>query len=337
MEYRLLGKTGISISEFTLGAMMFGAMGNSDHDDSIRIIHKAMDAGVNVIDTADVYSNGESEEIVGKALRGRRHEVILATKFGLPIGSDPNQRGGSARWIKQAVEDSLRRLGTDYIDLYQIHRPDYATDISETLAALSELVQAGKVRVIGSSTFPAELIVEAQWAAERRSLHRFLTEQPIYSIFTRRLEAHILPTAQRYGMGVLTYSPLNGGWLSGRANQMESHRAKRRPSMYDTSVPENRAKVDALEKLNDLASEAGISLPHLAVSFVLSHPGVSSVIIGPRSHEQLEGLLNGAEIRLTEDILDRIDEIVAPGTDLNPQDNYNDTPPALMDKRLRRF
>ncbi|GGG78801.1 aldo/keto reductase [Paenibacillus radicis (ex Gao et al. 2016)] len=336
MKYRILGATGISVSEITLGTMMLGAMGNTDHDDSIRIIHKALDEGINFIDTADVYSMGESEEIVGKALKGRRDHVILATKFGFPMGSDVNQQGGSARWIKRAVEDSLRRLGTDYIDLYQIHRPDYYTDINETLSALSDLIHEGKVRAIGSSTFPAEAIVEAQWAAQQGGHHRFLTEQPMYSIFTRKLEGAVLPTAQRYRMGVLTYSPLNGGWLSGRMEPHASHRAKGRPSMYDATNPVLQPKVDALRKITALAEEAGIPLPHLALAFVRSHSAVSSVIIGPRKMEQLESLLSGADVDLSDEILDRIDEIVPPGTDINPADNYAADHPALANKRLRR-
>ncbi|MCL6458066.1 MAG: aldo/keto reductase [Gorillibacterium sp.] len=336
MKYRILGRTGMSVSEFALGTMMFGAMGNPDHDDSIRIIHTALDAGINFIDTADVYSRGESEEIIRKALKGRRQEVILATKFGLPMGADANQRGGSARWIKLEIENSLRRLGTDYIDLYQIHRPDPNTDISETLSALSDLIRSGKVRAIGSSTFPAELIVEAQWAAQQGGHHRFLTEQPMYSIFTRKLEAAVLPTAQRYGMGVLTYSPLNGGWLSGRTDLTTSHRASTTPTRYDPTVLGNQAKAEALRKLTTLANKAGIPLPHLALAFVRSHPAVTSVLIGPRTQEQLEGLLAGAELELSEELLDHIDEIVPPGADLNPADNYAAEPLALADKRLRR-
>ncbi|KAI7282676.1 hypothetical protein KC345_g3385 [Hortaea werneckii] len=324
------------VSEMTLGTMMFGAMGNTDHDDCERIIHRALEAGVNFIDTADVYSIGESEMITGKALKGRRDSVVLATKFGLPMGQDMNQKGASARWIKRAVEDSLRRLGTDYIDLYQLHRPDYTTDMSETLSALSDLIHEGKVRAIGSSTFPAELIVEAQWASQRGGHHRFLTEQPMYSIFTRKLEGAVLPAAQRYGMGVLTYSPLNGGWLSGRTDLKGSHRAAGRPSMYDADNPAVQLKVEALSKLTVLAEEAGVSLPELALAFVRAHPAVSSVIIGPRTMEQLEGLLRGADLELSDAILDRIDEIVPPGSDLNPADNYAADHPAIANKRLRR-
>jgi aryl-alcohol dehydrogenase-like predicted oxidoreductase len=336
MRRRILGGTGISVSELALGAMMFGAMGNRDHEESIRMIHAALDAGINVVDTADVYSAGESEEIVGKALKGRRDDVVLATKFGLPMGRDPNQGGGSPRWIARAVEGSLRRLGTDHIDLYQMHRPDHGTEIDETLGALSDLVRAGKVRAIGSSTFPAELIVEAQWAAERRGHHRFRTEQPRYSIFNRTIEASILPTAQRHGMGVLTYGPLGSGWLSGRADPTRGHRATSASGVFDLSVPENRAKLEAVGRLSQLAADAGMPLTHLAIAFVRSHPAVTSVLIGPRTPEQLEDLLAGAGVQLSDDVLDRIDAIVAPGTELNSDDNYRAAPPALQDARLRR-
>jgi aryl-alcohol dehydrogenase-like predicted oxidoreductase len=326
----------MSVSEFALGTMMLGAMGNADHDESVRIIHSALDAGINFVDTADVYSRGECEEIVGKALAGRRDDVVLATKFALPMGRDANHRGGSRRWIVRAIEDSLRRLGTEYIDLYQMHRPDHDTDIDETLSVLSDLIRAGKVRAVGSSTFPAELIVEAQWTAQRRGHHRFRTEQPRYSILTRTIEGAVLPTAQRYGMGILTYGPLNSGWLSGRADPTMSHRATVAARNFDLTVPGNKAKVDAVAQLTALAGEAGVPLAHLATAFVLSHPAVTSVIIGPRTPEQLDDLLAGADAELGEDVLDRIDEIVPPGTELNPADNYFATSPAIEDKRLRR-
>jgi aryl-alcohol dehydrogenase-like predicted oxidoreductase len=336
VQQRILGATGMSVSQYALGTMMFGAMGNRDHDDCVRIIHRALDAGITFLDTADVYSLGESEQIVGKALEGRRDQVVLATKFGLPMGQDPNLRGGSRRWIVRAVEDSLRRLGTDHIDLYQMHRVDYSTALDETLAALSDLVRAGKIRAFGSSKFPAETIVEAQWTAERRGHHRFLTEQPMYSIFTRRLEAAVLPVAQKYGMGVLTFSALNGGWLSGRADVTAGHRAVSRPEGYDPTTQTGRAKAEALAGLTALAAEAGMSLPRLAVGFVLSHPAVTSVLIGPRTQEQLDSLIFDGDLALTDDLLDRIDEIVPPGTDLSPADNYMDAPPSLTDKRQRR-
>jgi aryl-alcohol dehydrogenase-like predicted oxidoreductase len=336
MKRRILGATGISVSEFALGAMMFGRMGNPDHDDSVRIIGRAIDAGINFIDTADVYSGGESEEIVGQAIKGRRDDLVIATKFGMPMGQDPNQSGGSRRWIMTEVENSLRRLGTDHIDLYQMHRPDHQTEVGETLSALSDLVQAGKIRAFGSSMFAAELIAEAQWAAERRGTHRFVTEQPMYSIFTRKAEAAVLPTAQRYGFGVLTFGPLNSGWLSGRADLAAGHRATYRPSTFDPATPAGQLKSAALGKLTALAAEAALPLPHLATAFVLAHPAVTSVLIGPRTYEQLDGLLSGAGVELSGDILDRIDEIVPPGTDFDPADTYFATPPALEHSALRR-
>jgi aryl-alcohol dehydrogenase-like predicted oxidoreductase len=338
MRRRTLGGTGISVSEFALGAMMLGAMGNTDHDESIRMVHAALDAGINLVDTADVYSRGESEVIVGRALKGRREHVVLASKFALPMGSDPNESGGSRRWIAHAVEESLRRLDTDYIDLYQMHRPDRSTDLDETLSALSDLVRSGKVRAIGSSTFPAELVVEAQWVAEQRGHRRFMTEQPRYSIFNRTIEANVLPTAQQYRMGVLTYGPLASGWLSGRDDPMTGHRATGLGARgFDLSIPGNRAKLDALQELTALARDAGLPLTHLATAFARAHPAVTSVLIGPRTPQQLDDLLAGADEVLDEDVLDRIDEIVPPGTELNPADNYSATHPAVGDKRMRRL
>jgi aryl-alcohol dehydrogenase-like predicted oxidoreductase len=335
MKRRILGATGMSVSEFALGAMNFGGWANGDHEESVGLIHAALDAGVNLVDTADVYSDGESERIVGEALKGRRDEVVLATKFGLPMGEDANRRGGSARWIRRAVEDSLRRLDTDHIDLYQMHRADYDTDLDETLGALSDLVRAGKVRAIGSSTFPADLIVETQWAAQRGGHRRFVTEQPRYSILNRTVETAVLPTAQRYHMGVLTYGPLSSGWLTGR-NPADGQRVKWSARVFDLSVPGNQAKAQVVGQLGELAQQAGISLQHLALAFVRSHPAVTSVLIGPRTPEQLKDLLAGAEVELGDDVLDRIDELVAPGTELNAADNYFADPPAITDKRLRR-
>jgi aryl-alcohol dehydrogenase-like predicted oxidoreductase len=340
MKRRILGGTGISVSEYALGAMMFGKIGNPDHDDSVRIIHRALDAGINFVDTADIYSAGESEEIVGKALKGRRDDVVLATKAHLSMGPDANP-ANSRRWLVREVENSLRRLGTDRIDLYQIHRPDPATDIDESLGALTDLVRAGKVLAVGSSTFPAEQIVEAQWVAEKRGHVRFRTEQPPYSILARGVEAAVLPTAQKYGMGVLTWGPLSAGWLSGRYTQAsdvtsrDGGRVATESHKFDPSVPENASKLAAVGELSKLAADAGLTLPHLAVGFVLAHPAVTSVIIGPRTMEQLESLLSGADTVLAADVLDRIDEIVPPGTDLNRADSYY-TPPALADESLRR-
>jgi aryl-alcohol dehydrogenase-like predicted oxidoreductase len=339
VEFRLLGRTGVEVSPLCLGAMMFGAWGNTDHEESIRIIHRALDAGINFLDTADVYSGGESEEIVGKALAGRRDDIVLATKFHGRMGDGPNRFGNSRRWIVREVEASLRRLQTDYIDLYQVHRPEPDTDIDETLGALSDLVRAGKILYCGSSTFPAESIVEAQWVAERRGRERFVTEQPPYSLLARGVEAHVLPVCQRYGMGVLSWSPLAGGWLTGRYRKgqepPESTRRDRVWGRYDLSRPENVRKLDVTEELALLAEEAGISLIHLAIAFVLRHPAVTSAIIGPRTMEQLESQLGAAEVVLDEALLDRLDEIVPPGRNLNPADaGY--TPPALGDASLRR-
>ncbi len=339
MNHRLLGRTGVSDSQLCLGAMMFGAWGNPDHDESIRIIHTALDAGINFIDTADVYAQGESEQIVGKALKGRRDDIILATKFHGAMGDDPNRQGSSRRWIIRAVEDSLRRLDTDWIDLYQVHRPRADTDIEETLGALTDLVHQGKIRYIGASTFPASQIVEAQTVARDRGYQRFVTEQPAYSMLVRRIEADILPTCQRHGMGVLSYSPLTGGWLSGRwrkdIGQQASSRASRLPERFDLSRPANQRKLDAVEELAQLADDTGITLIQMAIAFVLTHPGITSAIIGPRTMDQLEGQLAATDVVLEPDVLDRIDEIVAPGTTVNPVDNSFDNP-ALAPTARRR-
>jgi aryl-alcohol dehydrogenase-like predicted oxidoreductase len=340
MLTRGLGSTGVQVTPLCLGAMMFGAWGNPDHDESVRIIHRALDAGINFVDTADVYGAGESEQIVGKALAGgRRDNVVLATKAHGPMGRDANERGNSRRWLIRECENSLRRLGTDYIDLYQIHRPDPATDIDETLSALTDLIRAGKICYAGSSTFPAAQIVEAQWAAQRRGRERFVCEQPPYSILVRGIEADVLPTCQAYGMGAIVWGPLASGWLSGSyrkdAEPPVSRRAQRLPHRFDLSLPGNQLKLEAADKLADLAAEAGISLIHLALAFVIQHPGVTSAIIGPRTMEHLESHLGAAEVRLTPELLDRIDAIVAPGTNLNPADRGYE-PPALAEAGLRR-
>jgi aryl-alcohol dehydrogenase-like predicted oxidoreductase len=339
MEYRELGRTGVTVSPLCLGAMMFGAWGNPDHEDSIRIIHRALDAGINFIDTADVYSQGESEEIVAKALAGRRDEVVLATKFHGTMGEGLNRSGNSRRWIVQEVEASLKRLGTDWIDLYQVHRPEPGTDIDETLGALTDLVRAGKVRYIGSSTFPPSAIVEAQWVADRRGRERFVCEQPPYSMLVRGIEAEVLPTCRRYGMGVIPWSPLAGGWLSGGYRKGQdappSTRSARIRGRYDLSLPENQAKLDAADRLAQLAEGAGISLIHLAIAFVIRHPAVTAAIIGPRTMEQLESQLGAADVVLSDDLLDAVDAIVPPGHNFNPAD-AGWTPPALADASLRR-
>jgi aryl-alcohol dehydrogenase-like predicted oxidoreductase len=325
MDYRTLGRTGVEVSPLCLGAMMFGDWGNTDHDDSVRIIHRALDAGINFIDTADVYSRGESETIVAKALAGgRRDNVVLATKVHGRMGDDPNQFGNSRRWIVKEVEASLRRLNTDWIDLYQVHRPEPDTDIDETLGALTDLVRQGKVRYIGSSTFPASRIVEAQWVARDRGRERFVCEQPPYSLLVRGVENDVLTTCRRHGMGVIPWGPLAGGWLSGRWRKgqepPQSSRADRLPGRYDLSIAANQRKLDAVEALAQLADEAGMSLIHLGLAFVINHPAVTAAIIGPRTMEHLESQLGAADVKLDPAILDRIDEIVPPGVNVNPSD-----------------
>ncbi|MFD0687216.1 aldo/keto reductase [Actinomadura fibrosa] len=335
MQYRKLGRTGVEVSTQCLGAMMFGAIGNGDHGDCERIVHRALDAGINFIDTADIYSAGESEEIVGKALKGRRDDVVLATKFFNPMGEDRNRRGGSRRWIVQAVEDSLRRLGTDHIDLYQMHRRDWDTDLEETLSALTDLVRQGKVLYIGSSSYPADWIVEAQWAADRSGGARFVCEQPQYSIFARSVEEAVLPACLRHGMGVIPWSPLAGGWLTGKYRRGEQAPAGsrfasgvgnqrwRRSVDEDPSAP---VRFDAVERLSKIADDAGLPLTHLALAFVTEHPAITSTIIGPKTLEQLDDLLAAADVRLDTAVLDAIDEVVPPGTDLPGIDHLDGNP-----------
>ncbi|MDT0300885.1 aldo/keto reductase [Streptomonospora wellingtoniae] len=331
MQYRTLGRTGIKVSPYALGALMFAtSVGNPDPDDSVRIIHRALDAGINLVDTADAY--GDSEEIVGRALKGRRDDVVLATKVGRPMGAGPNRQGASRRWITTAVENSLRRLRTDRIDLYQLQRPDPDTDIEETLSALSDLVRSGKVRAIGTSTMPASGIVEAQWAAERRRLERFSTEQPPYSLLDRGAEREVLPTAQHHGMGTLVWGPLGQGLLTGRVRKGRQN-GLRRAGLFDHLNDERR--LDAVERFVSLAEEAGLSLTHLAMAFATAHPGVTAAIVGPRTMSHLDDLLSGVDVALTGDILDRIDEIVPPGTDVGTLDQAY-VPPALRQPSLRR-
>jgi len=340
MRTRTLGRTGVQVSEYCLGAMMFGAWGNPDHDDCVRIIDRALDAGVNFIDTADVYSAGESEEIVGKALRDKRDDVVLATKVVAPMGKNPNQRGSSRRWIMQEVEASLRRLRTDHIDLYQVHRPDETVDVDDTLGALSDLVHQGKVRYVGSSTFPAHHIVEAQWTAERRGRERFVCEQPPYSILVRGIERDVLPTCARYGMGVIPWSPLAGGYLAGRYRKGadvpgDSRLGRRFGAQFEDERQKavHERRLDAVEELAGVAANADCSLTHLAMAFVLEHPAVTSAIIGPRTMEQLDDLLTGSELRLDAATLDRIDAVVEPGAAIAGDDPWQ--PEALRTRHRR--
>jgi aryl-alcohol dehydrogenase-like predicted oxidoreductase len=331
VEYRTLGATGMRVSPLALGTMMLGAWGNTDRADCVRIVHRALDAGVNLVDTADVYASGETEEIVGEALRGaRRDQVVLATKAHGPMGDDPNRRGNSRRWLTRACEDSLRRLRTDHIDLFQLHRPDPDTDIDETLGALTDLVASGKVRAVGTSTFQAEEIVEALWCADRRGHVRLRCEQPPYNIFVRGPETAVLPTCRRHGMGVITYSPLNGGWLTGRYRRgreiEQTTRTEHMPKMYDPAQPAVARKLDLVEGLLELAAQAGISLTHMALGFITANPQVTAAIIGARTVEHLDDQLAAMEIRLGDNVLDRIDELVPPGTTVDPVDAGYRTP-----------
>ncbi|MFI6582993.1 aldo/keto reductase [Embleya sp. NPDC050493] len=338
MQYRTLGRTGVQVSALALGAMNFGRIGRTTQDEVTTIVDTALEAGINLIDTADVYSGGESEEMVGKAIAGRRDDLVLATKAGLPMGDERNHRGASRRRLVTALDDSLRRLGVDHIDLYQIHRWDPRTGDEETLSALTDLQRAGKIRYFGSSTFPAYRIVQAQWAAREHHLSRYVTEQPSYSILQRGIEAHVLPVAEQYGLGVLVWSPLASGWLSGairEGRELAGNRAAFMPQRFDTTIPANRARLDAVERLAKVADEAGLTMIQLALGFVTAHPAVTGALIGPRTPEHLHSQLAAADTVLPADVLDAIDEIVAPGTDLAAHEK-NDTPPALLDPSLRR-
>ncbi|KUN38487.1 aldo/keto reductase [Streptomyces longwoodensis] len=338
MQYRTLGRTGVQVSSLALGAMNFGRIGRTTQEEATALVDAALEAGINLIDTADMYGAGESEEMVGKALAGRRDDVVLATKAGMPMGDDPNHRGSSRRWLVRALDDSLRRLGVDHVDLYQIHRWDPATGDEETLSALTDLQRAGKIRAFGSSTFPAHRIVQAQWAAREHHLGRYVTEQPSYSVLQRGVEAHVLPVAEEYGLGVLVWSPLASGWLSGairRGRDIATHRAGFLPDRFDLSVPANRARLDAVERLAGIAEEAGLTLIQLALGFVTAHPAVTSALVGPRTLGHLRDHLAAADTVLSSDVLDAIDAVVAPGTDLAPGEKH-DAPPSLLDPSLRR-
>jgi aryl-alcohol dehydrogenase-like predicted oxidoreductase len=336
MRYRLLGGTGVLVSRFGLGTMVLGVWGNRDLDECVRIVHRALDAGINLVDTADIYGAGENEEIVARAIAGRRDDVVLATKFHGSMGDDVNQRGDSRRWVMRAVDDSLRRLGVDHVDLYQIHRPDPATPIDETVGALDDLVRSGKVRYWGTSTFPAEELVEARWSAQRRNTTGPHSEQAPYSILHRHVERDVLPVCQRHGIGVLVWSPLSGGWLTGKyraaGDAPAGSRAATNPDHFDGR---NEAKADAVDRLRRIAADAGLPLTHIALAWVAEHPAVTSVLLGPRTDEQLVDLLGATDVELDDATLDAIDEVVAPGTDLNPAD-AGWTPPGLAPAARRR-
>ncbi|MEV4842630.1 aldo/keto reductase [Micromonospora matsumotoense] len=338
MQYRTLGRTGVQVSTLALGAMNFGAIGRTSQDEATAIIDAALAGGINVIDTADRYSQGESEELVGRAIAGRRDDIVLATKATMPMGDERNHQGSSRRWLVTALDDSLRRLGVDHVDLYQIHRWDPTTSDEETLSALTDLQRAGKIRYFGCSTFPAYRLVQAEWAAREHHLGRYVTEQPSYSILQRGIEAHVLPVTAQYGLGVLAWSPLASGWLSGAVRagrEISTHRADVLPQRFDLTIAANRARLDAVEQLAKVADGAGLTLIQLALGFVTAHPAVTSAIIGPRTMDHLRSQLAAADTVLTADVLDAIDAIVAPGVDLAP-DEKHDTPPALLDPALRR-
>jgi aryl-alcohol dehydrogenase-like predicted oxidoreductase len=342
MQYRTLGRTGVQVSTLALGAMNFGKIGRTTQDEVTAIVDAAQEGGINIIDTADMYSQGQSEEMVGKALRsgspGRRDDVVLATKANMPMGDERNQQGSSRRWLMTELDNSLRRLEVDHVDLYQIHRWDPATSDEETLSALTDLQRAGKIRYFGSSTFPAYRVVQAQWAARANHLSRYVTEQPSYSILQRGIETHVLPVTQEYGLGVLAWSPLASGWLSGavrEGREVTTSRSAFMPQRFDTTIPANRAKLDAVEQLAKVAELAGLTMIQLALGFVIAHPGVSAAIIGPRTIDHLHSQLAAADTALPADVLDAIDAIVAPGVDLAAAEK-NDTPPALLASALRR-
>ncbi|MEV6018496.1 MULTISPECIES: aldo/keto reductase [unclassified Streptomyces] len=338
MQYRTLGRTGVQVGSLALGAMNFGRIGRTTQDEATAIVDAALDGGINLIDTADMYGDGESEEMVGKAIAGRRDDIVLATKAGLPMGDERNHRGGSRRWLITELENSLRRLGVDHVDLYQIHRWDPATSDEETLAVLTDLQRAGKIRYFGSSTYPAHRIVQAQWTAREHHLRPFVTEQPSYSILQRGIEAHVLPVTEEYGLGVLAWSPLASGWLSGavrKGRDITTSRSALMPQRFDIGADFNRARLDAVEKLAEVAEQAGLTMIQLALGFVTAHPAVTSALIGPRTTDHLHAQLAAADTVLPADVLDAVDAIVAPGTDLAPHEKF-DTPPALLDPSLRR-
>jgi aryl-alcohol dehydrogenase-like predicted oxidoreductase len=338
MQYRTLGRTGVQVSSLALGAMNFGAIGRTTQDEATAIVDAALDGGINLIDTADMYGQGESEVMVGKAIKNRRDDLVLATKAAMPMGEERNHRGTSRRWIFKALDDSLRRLDVDHVDLYQMHRWDPATSDEEALSALTDLQRAGKIRYFGSSTFPAYRIVQAQWAARELHLSRYTTEQPSYSILQRGIETHVLPVTQEYGLGVLAWSPLASGWLSGavrEGREITTSRSKVLPQRFDLTDPANQARLDAVEKLVKVADQAGLTLIQLALGFVTAHPGVTSALIGPRTLGHLESQLAAADTVLPADVLDEIDAVVAPGVDLAAHEKF-DTPPALLDPSLRR-
>lgn len=337
MQYRPFGTTGLRVSRYGLGTLMLGAWGNPDRAECTRMVHRALEAGINILDTADVYAGGESEEIVGAALEGRRDTVILATKFHNPMGDDPNRRGNSRRWIVRAVEESLRRLRTDWIDVYQAHRPDPNTALDDTVEALSDLVRAGKIRYWGTSMFPPGQIVDALWTAQRRRALPPRSEQVLYNVFARNVETDLFPTCRRHGTAVITWSPLSGGWLTGKYTRErpapKGSRAERFPQYFDAA---NETKLAMVERLGAIATDAGIPLTHLALAWCGEHPAVSTTLLGPRTDAQLQDLLAVGDLQLDAATLDAIDQVNPPGVLINPQDQdwaNPDLEPAMRRRR----
>ncbi|MFC0708643.1 aldo/keto reductase [Azorhizophilus paspali] len=340
MKYRTLGGTGLQVSELCVGTLMLGAWGKNTFEASEQIIRRALSAGINYFDTADSYSRGESEEFLGRALKNanKRDKVVIATKVNSPMAADPNSRGSSRRWIIRAVEDSLRRLGTDWIDIYQLHRPDPNTELCETIGTLQDLVQAGKIRYFGTSTFPVSSLIESQWFAEKTLRSRPVIEQPPYSILAREVEREVLPVCERYKIGVSVWSPLAGGWLSGKFNNgtdVSTDRSKYWGDRYDMSKAVNHVKLKAVQDLSLVCRDFGVDLNVAAVAFTLKHPAVTSSIIGPRKMEHLESILHAPELVIPVELLDAIDRIVPPGITLS-DDDRGFTPQSVVDEKLRR-
>ena len=324
MRTRRLGHSGIEVSTIGLGVMMFGSWGNPDEAECHRMVDTALDAGITLFDTADMYDAGVSEEILGRALEGRRDRVVLATKVGNPMDGDPARSGLSRRWITTACEDSLRRLRTDHIDLYQMHRPDPSTPMEETLEAFDDLVTAGKVRAIGTSTFSPEQLAEMHRLAGDRGWTRPTSEQPPYSVLARGIEAGVLPLCRDLDVATLVWSPLKGGWLTGKYQDDgvgADDRAARKPDHFDHADARMRAEKRGLvTRLQTIADDAGVSLVQLALGFVLRDPVVASALIGPRTLPQLEQLLAAGHVDLSADVIAAIDVVVPSGRNVNPRD-----------------
>lgn len=326
MEYRSLGRTGVMVSPLCLGAMNFG--GPTGADESIRIINRALDGGINFIDTANVYNAGESERIVGRALKenGRRDQIVLATKVHGVVGEGPNERGDSRYHILRACEDSLRRLQTDRIDLYQLHRPPMTMPQDETLRAFDDLVHSGKVVYIGCSTHPAWMVMEALAVSEKYHLARYISEQPPYNLLDRRVENELVPLCQKYGLAVLPWSPLAGGVLTGRYPPGEQYadgsRATRAGPVFQERIS-NRGR-DVAVKVAEMAKPRGMTAAQFALLWLKDQPGVTAPIIGPRTMEHLESFLPLMDSKLDDADRPLFDALVHPGNAVADFHNSND-------------